>query len=44
MNWEQALAKASSRVGWEGEAKRIDAYSKMRTVAMLKVRRHRCRK
>ena len=36
--------KASARVGWDGEAKRMVAYSKMRMVTILKVRRHRRRK
>ena len=44
INWEQALSKATSRVGWDGEAKRMVAYSKMSTVTILKVRMHKYRK
>ena len=44
MNWEKAISKALSRVGWDDEAKRMVAYSRMRTVAILKVRElNRCR-
>jgi len=44
MNWEQALSKTSSRDGWDdGERNRTQAYSKMISVAILEVRRHRCR-
>jgi hypothetical protein len=37
MNREKASSKTSSRVGLDGEAKRMVAYSKMRTVAVLKL-------
>jgi hypothetical protein len=43
MNWEQAISRAFSQDGQDGEAKRMVAYSKMRIVAILKVRRHRCK-
>ena len=37
MNWKQAISKASSRLGRDGEAKRMQAYSKMITVATWKL-------
>ena len=41
MNWEQALSKTSSQFGGDGEVKRVQARSKMSTVAIMEVRRRR---